>query len=78
MIFIPLHTTDRGHRKKPASTNKIVKGDAHWRDDHKGMLGWDIDSKAVTPLNLSPHPLERLREVLGWLHPPRKRLALSK
>ena len=75
-VFRPLNATDPDHRKEPASTKKMMKGDACWRD-HKRILGWDIDSKAMT-LNLPPYRLERLREVLDWLRPPRKQLAVSK
>ncbi len=54
----------------------MLKGDAFWAPQ-KRMLGWDIDSETMT-LNLPPRRIERLRSVLKWLQPPRKRLATRK
>ena len=75
-VFCPLEDGDPTHRKEPASTKKMLQGDAHW-SVRKRILGWDLDSTAMT-LTLPPHRIERLREVLGWLRPPRKRLATTK
>ena len=71
-----LSAADPPHRKEPASTKKMLKGDASWAT-HKRILGWDIDSEALT-LHLPPHRHARLREILSWLLPPHKRLAVSK
>ena len=54
----------------------MLKGNACWAT-HKRPLGWDIDSEALT-LNLSPHCLQRIREVLAWIQPPHKRLMIEK
>ena len=67
---------DPAHCKEPASTEKPLQNDAYWMSN-KRILGWDIDTMAMT-LNLRPHCLARLRDVLGWLMPPRKRLAVTK
>ena len=75
-VFRPLQSGDPAHRKEPASTKKMLKGDACWMSK-KRILGWDIDSQALT-LNLPHHRIDRLREVLIWLRPPHKRLAVSK
>ena len=75
-VFRPLHADDPSFRKEPSSVKKMLKGEAHWAV-HKRMLGWDIDSASMT-LNLPPHRIARLREVLQWLQPPRKRLAIAK
>jgi hypothetical protein len=75
-VFRPLHADDPSFRKEPASVKKMLQGEAHWAV-HKRMLGWDIDSASMT-LNLPPHHVARLREVLQWLQPSRKRLAIAK
>ena len=71
-VFRPLDLSDPSHRKEPASVKKMLKGDAHWAT-WKRILGWDIDTVAAT-LHLPEHRVARLREVLSWLQPPRKRL----
>jgi hypothetical protein len=75
-VFRPLEESDPATRKEPSSVKKMLKGDASW-STRKRMLGWDVDTVHLT-LNLPPHRIERLREVLQWLKPPRKRLAISK
>ena len=74
-VFRPLAPSDPATRNEPASVKKMLQGDAYW-STKKRVLGWDIDTEALT-LNLPPHRLVRLREVLQWLRPPRKRLATS-
>ena len=75
-VFRPLEDGDPSHPKEPASVKKMLKGDACW-SPRKRMLGWDIDANDLT-LNLPPHRLERLREVLQWISPPQKRLSTRK
>ena len=75
-VFRPLRANDPVGRKEPASTKKMLKCDASWQTQ-KRVLGWDIDSVALT-LNLPPHRLGRLREVLAWLQPPTKGLAVTR
>ena len=75
-VFRPVERHDPAHRTEPASVKKMLKGDAAW-STQKRMLGWDVDTIAMT-LTLPPHRLDRLREVLSWLAPPRKRLSLTK
>jgi hypothetical protein len=75
-VFRPLEDSDPVTRKEPSSVKKMLKGDASW-STRKRMLGWDVDTVNLT-LNLPPHRIERLRDVLQWLKPPRKRLAISK
>lgn len=62
-VFRTLEAHDPAHRKELASMKKLLKGDAAW-STHKRMLGWDIDATAMT-LNLPPHRVEQLREVLS-------------
>ncbi|KAI2491522.1 hypothetical protein MHU86_23050 [Fragilaria crotonensis] len=71
-VFRPLEAGDPAHRKEPASVKKMLKGDSQW-STWKRILGWDIDTVSET-LHLPPHRVARLREVLTWLQPPRKRL----
>ena len=75
-VFWPLEKEDPPACKEPAYVKKMLNGDACW-STQKRMLGWDIDSEAVT-LVLPPHRIQRLREVLAWIQPPRKRLAVAK
>ena len=51
---------------------KMLQGDASW-STRKRLLDSDLYTEAMT-LNLPPHRLERLQEVLFWIQPPRKRL----
>ena len=51
----------------------MLKGDAYWSTT-KRSLGWDFDTRQGT-INLPPHRLERLYELLDTLRQPRKRLA---
>ena len=75
-VLRPLSLSDPPHRKEPASTKKMLKGDACWAT-RKRILGWDIDSATHT-LHLPEHRLARLREVLTWLLPPHKRLSVQR
>jgi hypothetical protein len=75
-VFRPPDASDPPFRKEPASVKKMLKGEAAWAT-HKRLLGWDIDSEALT-LNLPPHRFDRLLEVLQWISPPRKRLSTAK
>ena len=71
-VFRPLEPGDPPCRKEPSSVEKLLQGDACW-STQKRMLGWDLDTVAMT-LNLPPHRLERMQEVLTWISPPNKRL----
>jgi hypothetical protein len=64
-VLRPLAPDNPVTRKEPAQVKKMLKGDACWSTT-KQLIGWDEDSEAL-PLNLPPHRLERLREVLQWL-----------
>ena len=75
-VMRPLSPSDPPHRTEPASTKKMRKGDACWATQ-KRILGWDIDSSTLT-LHLPEHRFIRLREVLSWLLPPHRRIAIRK
>jgi hypothetical protein len=74
-VFRPLTGHDPQTRKEPISTKKLAQGDAFWAY-RKRILGWDIDTVAET-LELPPHRLARLHELLDTVQPPRKRMARS-
>ena len=71
-VFRPLDPHNPPLRKEPASVKKLLKADAYWSTT-KRTLGWDLDTVEST-LRLPPHRIDRLREVLSWLKPPRKRI----
>ena len=74
-VLRPLETGDPIHRKEPASVKKMLKGDAFW-STRKRILGWDLNTQAGT-LQLPPHRLERLYELLRHLDLPRKRVSVA-
>ena len=74
-VFRPLGPQDPPHRKEPASVKKMLQGDASW-STHKRILGWDLDTCAQT-INLPPHRVARLYELLDHLQPPRKRVSVT-
>lgn len=74
-VFRPLAPHDPPHRKEPASVKKMLRGDACWATN-KRILGWDIDTREGT-LNLPPHRLERLYQLLELISPPHKRASVN-
>ncbi len=54
---------------------KMLKGNACWATN-KRILGWDLDTVAGT-LNLPPHHIERLHELLDTISPPNKRVSVK-
>ena len=54
---------DNPHRQEPASTEKLLKGDATWAT-RKTILGWVVDTQKGT-MELPPHWIQRLREILA-------------
>lgn len=73
-VLRPLSASDPLHRKEPTSVKKLRQGDAHW-STQKTILGWDLDTVQGT-LQLPPHRVARLRELLSTVQPPRKRMSL--
>ena len=73
-VLRPLSPEDPPHRKEPASVKKLLQGDAYW-DTRKLILGWQLDTIAGT-LELPPHRIARLHELLDAVQPPRKRLPM--
>ena len=61
-------------RKEPISEKKLGKGDDSW-STYKTILGWDVDTQAMT-IALPPHRKERLMAILdAVLH--RKRVSVQ-
>ena len=54
---------------------KMLKGDACWATN-KRIFGWDHNTAEET-LDLPPHRLERLHELLDAMSPPRKRVSVK-
>ena len=75
-VFRPLTSGDPPDRKEPSSVKKMLEGDAAW-STQKRLLGSDFDTELMT-LNLPPHRIERLREVVSWIQAPKKRLPTTK
>ena len=74
-VFRPLEASDGPHRQEPASLKKLLKGDATW-DTRKVILGWLIDTVRGT-IELPPHRIERLHEILDGISPNQKVIAVK-
>jgi hypothetical protein len=75
-VFRNLEPGEDPHRREPASLKKIRKGDATcatW----KAILGWTVDTLAMN-IELPPHRLERLFELLHSVPPIQKRVSTNK
>jgi len=62
-VIRPLDEDDSPERQEPASEKKLRKGDGSWATQ-KILLGWLVDSVRGT-INLPPHRIERLHEMLA-------------
>jgi hypothetical protein len=71
-----LDAEDNEHRKEPASTKKLLQGDAHW-STRKLVLGWIIDTLLMT-LELPQHRKDRLQEILRGIPSLQKRVSVLK
>ena len=74
-VFRPLDDTDNPSRQEPASIKKFLKGDAWWTT-RKIMLGWIIDTIRRT-IELPPHRILRLREILGSVSPLQTKISVK-
>ena len=73
-VLRPLELRDSCHRKEPTSVKKLTQGDAHW-STQKTILGWNVDTVDET-MQLPPHRVQRLHDLLATVQPPRKRISL--
>ena len=74
-VFRGLDAQDSAARQEPASVKKMRKGDAAWAT-RKTVLGWIIDAITMT-INLAPHRLNRLHEILEAIKPEQKRMSVK-
>jgi hypothetical protein len=75
-FFRKLETTDNPHRQEPASIKKMLKGDATC-STRKHILGWVVDTIKMT-VELPPHRVERLFELLDSVSPRQRRASANK
>jgi hypothetical protein len=67
---------DNVHRQEPASVKKMLKGDATWAT-RKVVLGWMLSTCAMT-IQLPPHRVTRLFELLDSFTPKQRRTTVNK
>jgi len=75
-VFRPLDASDGPRRREPVSLKKLRQGDCSW-DTCKTVLGWMLDTVNLT-LQLPPHRLERLCEILNSIPRNQKRTTVKK
>ena len=75
-VFRPLDAQDGPERREPVSLKKLRQGDCSW-DTYKTVLGWLVDTVNLT-LQLPPHRLERLCELLNSIPRSQKRTTAKK
>jgi hypothetical protein len=76
-VFQPLDSADPSYRKQPQSVKKLLQGDASWSDALKKVLGWLIDTVAMT-VRLPPRQLQRSAELLASVPVTQSRLSLDR
>ena len=67
---------DGPFRRKPTSLKKLEKGDCSW-STIKVILGWIIDTVTMT-IQLPPHRIEKLSEILSSIPVTQKRTSVCK
>ena len=75
-VLRPLAPNDNPKRKEPNSTKKLGKGDGAWTT-RKVVLGWVLDTISRT-IDLPPHRLERLSEILDSIPRHQRRTSRKK
>ena len=75
-VFRPLDSNDSPFRRQPTSLKKLEKGDCSW-STIKVILGWIIDTVSMT-IQLPPHRVERLAEILSSIPVTQKRTSVRK
>jgi hypothetical protein len=75
-VFRPLDDGDSEFRRQPVSMKKLLKGDCSW-STVKLVLGWIIDTVNMT-IQLPPHRVERLWEILDSIPRKQKRTSVKK
>ena len=75
-VFRPLDSSDGPFWRQPTSLKKLEKGDCSW-STIKIILGWIIDTVTMT-IQLPPHRIERLSEILSSIPVTQKRTNVRK
>ena len=75
-VFRPLQVGDSEFRRQPVSMKKLLKGDCSW-GTIKLVLGWIVDTVNMT-IQLPPHRVERLWEILDSIPRRQKRTSVKK
>lgn len=75
-VFRPLGKGDSEFRREPVSMKKLLKGDCSW-STVKLVLGWIIDTVNMT-IQLPPHRVDRLWEILDSIPRHQKRTSVKK
>jgi hypothetical protein len=75
-VIRPLDRHDSKHRREPVSLKKLRAGDCSW-STVKLVLGWIIDTVNLT-IQLPPHRVERLWEILNSIPRDQKRTSVKK
>ena len=75
-VFRPLDEDDNPFRREPVSLKKLKQGDCSW-STIKVVLGWIIDTATMT-IQLPPHRVERLAEILASIPKSQKRTSVRK
>ena len=75
-VFRPLDSNDSPFRRQPISLKKLEKGDCSW-STIKVILGWIIDTVSMT-IQLPPHRVERLADILSSIPVTQKRTSVRK
>jgi len=72
-VLRQLDNSNNPHLQEPASIKKMLKGDATWTM-RKLILGWIINTIRLT-IELPPHRLERLHQLLDSIKPKQCRIS---
>lgn len=75
-VFRPLQVGDSEFRRQPVSMKKLLKGDCTW-STIKLVLGWIVDTVNMT-IQLPPHRVDRLWEILNSIPRRQKRTSVKK
>jgi hypothetical protein len=75
-VFRPNDEDDSEYRREPVSMKKLLKGDCSW-STVKMVLGWIVDTVNMT-IQLPPHRVERLWEILNSIPRSQKRTSVKK
>ena len=76
-VFRPCDATDSPTRTEPISVKKLRKGDCSWHTC-KVILGWLVIDTVTQTIQLPPHRIKRLAEILASIPSTQKRIGVKK